>query len=322
MKKTIILIVFVVLLASCAKAPSGSQYLPEAMQPTKTVISVPANAKFLILQQRDYYLVNSDGTEKILLYSGETSPAEMASLSPSATKFAYFTNNFVYIQDIATKKTVTVNKEIIGSIGGQIRWSPDETKLAMTCATEKQPSSAVCLLDAQNGQVEVLLNEKNTDKFCSSSSSNYLQFLDWSNDGTKMVYECFIVPEKGHKQDFKIYGYDIASKNTTQILDSTSQDLIWQFNSASISPDTNSLLINGAGQEPIQQIFMLDMSSGALRQITTANDYHSSALVWRDNQTFYMHTEFDQSPYDEANFIMNIDGEKVLPLKIEGFIAK
>lgn len=319
MKKTIILIVFVALLASCVKTPSGSQDLPEAIQPTNTVISNPANAKFLIVQQRDYYFSNSDGTEKTLLYSGENSPAEMASLSPSATKFAYFTNNFVYIQDIATKETVTVNKEIIGSIGGQIRWSPDETKLAMTCATETQPSSAVCLLDVQNGQVEVLLNEKNTDKFC---SSNWIQFLDWSNDGTKMVYECFIVPEKGQKQDFKIYGYDLVSKNTTQILDSSSQDLIWQFHSASLSPDTNFLLINGAGQKPIQQIFLLDMSSGALKQITTASDYHSSALVWRDNQTFYAHKQFDQPPYDESNFIMNVNGEDVFTLEIEGTIVK
>jgi len=320
MKKTIILIVFATLLVSCIKAHSGgSQDLPEAIQPINSTISVPANAKFLILQQRDYYFANSDWTEKTLLYSGENSPAEMASLSPSATKFVYFTDNFVYIQDIATKETVTVNKEIIGSIGGQIRWSPDETKLAMTCATEKQPSNAVCLLDVQNGQVEVLLNEKNTDKFC---SSNWIQFLDWSNDGTKMVYECFIIPEKGQKQDFKIYGYDLVSKNTTQILDGVSQDLIWQFHSASISPNTNSLLINGAGQKPIQQIFLLDISNGALNQITTASDYHSSALVWRDNQTFYAHKQFDQPPYDESNFIMNVNGENVFQLEIEGAIIK
>ena len=109
MKKTIILIVFATLLVSCIKAPSGgSQDLPEAIQPINSTISVPANAKFLILQQRDYYFANSDWTEKTLLYSGENSPAEMASLSPSATKFVYFTNNFVYIQDIATKETVTV----------------------------------------------------------------------------------------------------------------------------------------------------------------------------------------------------------------------
>jgi Tol biopolymer transport system component len=246
----------------------------------------------------------------------------MASLSPSTTKFAYFTNNFVYIQDIVTKETVTVNKEIIGSIGGQIRWSPDETKLAMTCSIEKQPSSAVCLLDIKNSQIEVLLNEKNTDKFCSSSSFNWIQFLDWSNDGTKMIYECFIVPEKGQKQDFKIYGYDLVSKNITQILDSASQDLIWQLHSASISPNTNSLLINGAGQKPIVQIFLLDRSSGALKQITTASDYHSSALVWRDNQTFYAHKQFDQPPYDESNFIMNVNGENVFALEIEGAIVK
>jgi Tol biopolymer transport system component len=319
MKKTIILIVFTILLVSCAKASSGFQDLPESMQPTKTPVDISVNGKFLILQQRDYYLVNSDGTEQTLLYSGETTPAEMASLSPSTTKFAYFTNNFVYIQDITTKETVTVNKEIIGSIGGQIRWSPDETKLAMTCSIEQQPSSAVCLLDVQNGHIEVLLNEKNTDKFC---SSNWIQFLDWSKDGTKIAYECFIIPEKGQKQDFKIYSYDLAAKSITLILDGISQDLIWQLHSASISPNNNALLINGAGQKPIQQIFLLDMPSGVLQQITTASDYHSTALVWRDNQTFYAHTQLDQSPYDEANFIMNTDSEKVSTLIIEGFITK
>ena len=317
--KTILLIVLAMYLAGCTKAPSVHQGSQTSAQSVNTSISIPANVKFLIAQQRNYYIVNSDGKEKILLYSGENSPTEIASLSLSATKFAYFTNNFVYVQDITTKETTTVNKEIIGSIGGQIRWSPDETKLAMTCATEQQPSSAICLLDVSNGQIEILANKKNTDKFC---SANYIQLLDWSNDGTKIIYECFIVPEKRHKQEFKIYAYDIATKSTTQILDSASQNMIWQLHSASIAPNNNLLLINGAGQAPIAQIFLLDMPSGTLKQITIANDWHSSALVWKDNQTFYTHTQLDQSPYDEANFIMNIDGEKVLTLKIEGFIAK
>jgi len=319
MKKTILLLVLAVYLTGCTEAPSVFQDSQKSAQSANTPIIIPADAKFLISQQGGYYIINSDGTKKTLLYSDESSHAEMVSLSSSATKFAYFMNNFVYVQDVATKETTTVNKEIIGSIGGQIRWSPDETQLAMTCATEQQLSSAVCLLDVSNGQVEILANEKNTDKFC---SANYIQLLDWSNDGTKIIYECFIVPEKRHKEEFEIYAYDIATKSTTQILDSASQNMIWQLHSASIAPDNNLLLINGKSQIPIAQIFLLDMPSGTLKQITIANDYHSSALVWRDNQTFYTHTQLDQSPYDEANFIMNINGEKILTLKIKGFILK
>ena len=320
MKKIIILIVLAMYLVSCTEDPSVFQDSQKSAQSVNTPIIVPADAKLLISQQRDYYIVNSDGTEKTLLYSGESSPAEMANLSSSATKFAYFTNNFVYVQDVATKETTTVNKEIIGSIGGEMRWSPDETRLAMTCATEQQLSSAVCLLDVLNGQVEVLVNEKNTDTFC---SSNYIQLLDWSNDGSKIVYECFIVPEKRHKQDFSIYVYDFALKKETRILDGVSQNLIWQLHSASISPDNNFLLINGAGQNTIRQIFLLDISNNVLKQITTANDYHSSALVWRnDNETFYTHKQFDQSPYSESSFIMNINGKNVFALEIEGIIVK
>ena len=158
----------------------------------------------------------------------------MASLSPTATKFAYFKDNSIFIQDLQTGETVTVNKEIIGSIGGQIRLSPDETTLALTCATEQQPSSGVCLINIQNGDTTFLVNSANTDNFC---STNLIELFDWSKDGTKIIYNCFIVPEKGHKQNFAIYVYDISYRNSIRVLDGASQNLVWQIHSASISPN-------------------------------------------------------------------------------------
>ena len=290
------------------------------VQSTEASIDIPSDSALLVADQRKYYLTQPDGGKKTLLYSEESSPLEMASLSPSATRFAYFINNFVYIQEVTTKKTVTLNKEIIGSIGGPLRWSPDETKLAMTCANAQQPSFAVCLLDTQSGQIDVLINEKNTDQFCASS---YIELLDWSKDGSAIFYDCFMFPAYRQKQTLSIYVYEVASKTTKQIFDSTSQDLIWEIHSASISPNNTLLLINGAKQDHVQQIFLLDLSDGSVRQVTKEMSHSSSASVWRsDNNTFYVHTQNHQSPYEESNFIMNTDGEIINTVEIEGTIIK
>ena len=80
----------------------------------------------------------------------------MASLSPDKTQFAYFKDNFIYIQDIETQKVIVLNKEIIGSVGGKLRWSLDGKKIFMSCANDPQPSMAVCAIDTSNGQIEVL----------------------------------------------------------------------------------------------------------------------------------------------------------------------
>jgi Tol biopolymer transport system component len=339
MKQFATFIVLGLYLVSCTTKPASSTSVPtstnqEIVQSTAISFPIPqeteratdapttvaANDKLLIIDELNYYMANSDGSEKVLLYSGETSRAEMASFSPSATKFAYFMNNFVYIQDLQTQNTVQVNKEIIGSMGGQIRWSPDETKLAMTCANAQQPSLAVCLIKTLNGQIEILVHEKNTHQFC---ASNTIELLDWSQDGSKIIYECYIIPEYRQKQSFSIYSYDVESQTTKQLFDGKSQDLIWEIHSASISPNNALLLINGTRQDYIQQIFLLDLSNGSIKLITNEAGYHSSALVWKsDNNTFYAHKQNDQSPYEEANFIMNIDGDVVTTVEVEGTIIR
>lgn len=308
---------------SSPSIPAGQVTVNSTLQESIPVITTPINlddkTRLLVNEQRDYYTVNLDGTDKTLVYSGENSPLAMASLSPTATKFAYFKDNSIFIQDLQTGETVTANKEIIGSIGGPIRWSPDETTLALTCATEQQPSSGVCLINIQNGDTTFLINKANTDNFC---STNLIELLDWSKDGTKIIYNCFIVPEKGHKQDFAIYVYDISSRNSIRVLDGASQNLIWQIHSASISPNKNLLLLNGAGESPIAQIFFLNLSDNTLKQLTQGIDYHSSAMLWIDNQTFFAHRELIHEPYFEANSIMDVNGENKSDLEIQGAIVK
>ena len=337
MKKLTLLVVLSLYLVSCAVKPvstalpiSASQSIvqntaiPTSIpQETATATAVPihvvANSKVLILDQLNYYVANLDGSGKVLLYSGEAAHAEMASLSPSATKFAFFRDNFVYVQDLITKKTVTLNKESLGSMGGQIRWSPDETKLAMTCSSAQQASLAVCLIHIQNGQIETLVNAKNTDQFC---SSNTIELLDWSDDGSKVIYDCYVVPGHREKQNFVIYMYDVASKTAKQVFDGRSQDLLWEIHSASVSPDDALLLISGAKQDYIQQIFLLDFSNGSLNQLTNEPDINSSAFVWRSSDTFYTHKQNNQAPYQESNFIMNTEGNIMTPLELEGTVIK
>ena len=302
-----------------AEQATTNSRLQESAPVITAPISLNDKTKLLINEQRNYYTVKLDGTDKTLVYSGENSPLAMASLSPTETKFAYFRDNSIYIQDLQTRDTITVNKEIIGSIGGQIRWSPDETTLALTCSTEQQPSSGVCLVNIQNGDITFLVNKTNTDNFC---STNLIELMDWSEDGSKIIYNCFIVPEKRHKQDFAIYVYDINTSTSTRVLDGASQNLIWQIHSASISPNNGLLLLNGADESPITQIFLLNLSNNMLKQLTQGIDYHSSALLWVDNQTFFAHRDLAHEPYLEANFIMDINGENKFDLEIQGAIVK
>lgn len=268
-----------------------------------------------------YYISNPDVLEPVLLYSGEQ-PLLMASLSPDATKFAYFWGNFVYVQDLETGKISVLNQEIIGSMGGQIRWSLDGTRLAITCAYGQQQIPAICSINTQNGQIDVLVNETNMDEFCSSSGA-FVMLQDWSQDNSMMVYTCFIIPGQGKKEDFSIYLYDLASKTSKRVFDGTTQDTMWGIGSASISPDNNYLLITGHNQDHILQVYLLDLTNNTLKQLTNETDYDSEALVWKsDSRSFYLHKTFRQIPYPESNFVMNTNGLIVNSLDISGKIIK
>lgn len=333
MKKSILLVFLLSFLVACApettvpiltRTARPTEFIPTGLMRNTAVptrVDIPEmNEKVLVVSQGNYFIANPDGSAPVLLYSAEMEPLTMASLSSDKTKFAYFKNNFLYVLDIARQATIALNQDIIGSIGGNLRWSPDGKKLAMTCSNSQHPSNSICQIDAQSGQIEFLLKQSDTDQFC---SVNYMEFLDWSNDGTTMVYTCFIVPEKGQKQTFAIYLYDIASKTSSRIFDSSLQDSIWYLHSASLSPNNEYLLVSGADQTPIDQVFLLDLTTNNMRQLTSGSEYHSDAFAWRsDGDSFYLHKAMTQSPYTESNFVMDTNGEVLFPVEVDGAIIE
>lgn len=302
--------------------------LPPTPTATLDVNTTPSssisNEMFLIINQRDYYISTLDGSDSTLLFSGKDSPIEMASLSPDKTLFAYFKDNFIYIQDIETQKTTKLNKEIIGSFGGNLRWLPDGKKLFMSCANAQQPSMAVCTIDTSNGQVEVLINEKNTDEVCHTGINSLIIFQDLSNDGTKIVYSCIIPTEQGYRAPFAIYIYDILSKTSVKVLGSESQTIVWGQPSALISPDGNSLLINSGNPNHLINIYLLDLRTRAIAQLTNDSAFSFQATTWEnDSQNFYLHQTLVSAPYAEKNSLMNVKGEIISPIvDIQGIINR
>ena len=283
-----------------------------------------SNEKFLIVNQRDYYISTLDGVNSTLLFSGKDSPIEMANLSPDKTKFAYFKDNFIYIQDIKTQKTIILNKEIVGSIGGNLRWSPDGKKLFMSCANDQQLSMAVCAIDASNGEIEIPINEKNTDEICHANINNTIQFQDLSSDGTKIVYSCIVPKEQGFRASFAVYIYDTSSKTSVNVLDSESQNIVWGQPSVLISPDGNLLLVNSGNPNHLINIYLLDVGTQAITQLTNDSNFSFQATTWEnDSQSFYLHQTLAITPYAEKNFLMNVKGEIIFPIiDLQGIITR
>ena len=185
------------------EADNNTEKAPTLTPNTALNIST-SNQNFLIINQRDYYISTLDGINSTILFSGKESPIEMASLSPDETQFAYFKDNFVYIQNVADQKTTALNKESLGSIGGNLRWSPDGKNFFMSCANAQQSSMAICAIDSSNGQVEVLINEKNTDTICHTNLDSTINFQNISSDGTRIVYSCFISAKQGQRTPFAV----------------------------------------------------------------------------------------------------------------------
>lgn len=294
---------------------------PSPISDTSTSNST-INEKFLIIDQRDYYLSTLDGLVSLLLFSGKDSPIEMASLSPDQTQFAYFKDNFIYIQNIETRTTFALNKDVIGSAEGNIKWSPDGKKLFMSCANSQQPSMAVCVIDTSNGQIDVLLNEKNTDEICHIDINSIIAFQDISSDGTKTVYSCSIVSEQGQRAPFAVYIYDMVSKTSAKILDSQTQDAVWEFHTVLLPRDGNSLLIDGADQNHMLNVYLLDWKTGTLKQLTGDPTYHFVATAWNNKESFYLHRTSVNKPYTEENFLMDTNGRILSTLEIQGMITR
>jgi Tol biopolymer transport system component len=285
--------------------------------------STTTNEKFLVINQRDYYLSTLDGLDSTLLFSGTDSPIEMATLSPDKTQFAYFKDNFIYIQDIETQKATILNKEIIGSAGGNLRWSPDGKKLFMSCANAQQPDMAVCAIDISNGQIEVPINEKNTDEICRTTRPIGILFQDLSSDGTKIIYLCIIITAQGQRTPFAVYIYDILSKATKKLVDSQTLGDVWQFQNALISSDGNFLLLGGADQNYMINTYLLDLKTNDLNQLTHDAAYNFQVTTWgQDGKSFYIHRTSAAPPYIEENFLMDIEGKILSPIDLQGIITR
>lgn len=324
----ILLIIFLpLLLVACSvnSMPTAiqAQSNPETaslLSATETSNKPNSDKKILIQNGRDYYMSNPDGSAPILLYSGEQDPIESASLSPDNLQFAYYKGNFVYIQDIQIQKNIKLNEIIVGSLGGYMRWSPDQQKIVFTCSTPtEQPSFAVCLIDTQNRAIEYLIDESNTDEFC---SANTINFLDWSDDGSTIIYSCFAISQQGQKQPISVYRYDVTSKTTKKIFDNSSQDTIWNLVSVSISPDKDNLLLTASDQDYNLQVFIYSLTINEIKQLTSETEYSFQAQAWHNNESFYLQKTPDQPSYDSSNYIMDINGEILSTLNIDGLIIK
>ncbi len=195
--------------------------------------------------------------------------------------------------------------------------------LFMSCANAQQPSMAVCAVDTSNGQVEVLINEKNTDTICHTNLNSTINFQNISSDGTRIVYSCFISAEQGQRTPFAVYIYDTVSKTSVKILDSQTQGIVWEFLSVLMSPDGNSLLINSGDQNHIINVYLMDLITGAIKQLTNDTAYSFQATAWgSDGRSFYIHRISANQPYTEENFLLDMNGAIISPIEIQGMITR
>jgi Tol biopolymer transport system component len=145
-----------------------------------------------------------------------------------------------------------------------------------------------------------------------------------SSDGTKIVYACIISKEQGFRAPFAIYIYDTLSKTSTNVLDSGSQTIVWGQPGALISPDGNSLLINSGNPHHLINVYLLDLRTQVIAQLTNDTNFSFQATAWgNDSQSFYLHQTLANAPYAEKNFLMSIKGEIIFPIiDIQGIITR
>jgi Tol biopolymer transport system component len=336
--KNNILLLLVFMLVSCvpvSKAPATAlvQTLDvnsATKQNTSPTNNVSANAnlemigRVLIYTSDSVYIANSDGGTPVLIHAVD-SPLTMLSLSPDGTKFAYFQGNYLYIQDVKTGDIKPLNQKIIGSIGGELRWSHDGTKIVLSCSTVDEPASSgsICLVDVDSGQIEILIHEMDLMSVHSPYSSYFIELEDWSRDDSKIIFTYFSPSEKGQKQDFEIYIYDTSSKTIRKILDGKKQDVITQFGSAAISPDNKTLLISGSDINSSPQLFQVDLENNILSQLTKSATYSFSNPVWgSDNSYFYAYARQNTPTTKVGTAILNINGNILSFLNINGVVVE
>lgn len=330
MKIDCFLLLIMFLLMSCTQAPIAPTLDINHPQPTAQNIatadtsSVLSNfnikGRILVYTPKGVYLANADGTSPVLIHAIE-SPLPMMSLSPDGTNFAYFSGNFLYVKDIITGTVSKWNREIVGSIGGQLAWSPDGNKIALACSTPREPTDSLCLVD-KSGNIDYLIKEENiADEIV--SPEYFIELQDWSRDGSKLIFLYYSPSEKGQKQDFLIYYYDVVSKITQLILDGKKQNMIFQIRGVDISPDNKTLLISGISENSLSQIFVLNMDTLSVAPLQLQQFPNASYTnpVWsNDNCCYYIHVE--QEGFYQHTLIADLTGNIMRNLDIQGTVVQ
>lgn len=283
------------LLTSCTLIPEADitqTPLPSLTTPPTSLPNVvlpqtnfSISGRMLVYTPNTIYLVNLDRSALDSIYTSELPLSEM-SLSPDGTKFAYFQENSIYVKDLKTGSMDVWNREMIGSLGGQLKWSPDGKELALSCSTPNKPEPSICLID-ENGDIDFLITKDAMDK--NTDPSYFVELQDWSSDGSKMFFTYYTPSEKDQKQDFSIYDYDMSSKAMHLLLDGKEQKLIYQIRELRVSPDNGTLLIGGIGKNSLSQIFALRIETAELLQLKFQQMPHAdvSNPVWSNNDCCY-----------------------------------
>lgn len=303
-----------------SSGPILSQEAPLNVGTTRTGLDL--RGKVLIETSDAVYLAKPDGSSPVLIYA-INSPIPMMSLSPDGTRFAYFQDNYLYVEDVETKSVKRLNQDEIGSAGGQLKWSSDGRKIALSCSTLSEPSGSICLVDVDSGQIDILVREKDLMRNHSLYSIYYIDLNDWSRDGSDIIFTSYTPSEKGQKEDFAIYLYNTSTSAVQMLLDGNKQDTIQQFRGAAISPDRTMLLISGTGADPSFRMFRLDLQGSRLIQLTTPENYSYSAPVWgSDSSYFYVHLEQNSFPLKESTAILDTYGGILSFLDIQGAVVE
>jgi hypothetical protein len=99
--------------------------------------------------------------------------------------------------------------------------------------------------------------------------------------------------------------------------------MVWGAPRALLSPAGDSLLLNSGNPNHQINIYLLDLRTKALTQLTNDSNFSFQATAWNnDSQSFYLHQTLDIDPYAEKNFLMGINGALTPLVDVQGIITK